>query len=47
MIYVGDANDPATTLKDSDDFFSTYCASHVARFPVAPFPAAAPFSLGL
>jgi hypothetical protein len=27
MIYVGDANDPATILKDSDVFYSTYCAS--------------------
>jgi hypothetical protein len=27
MIYIGDANDPATILADSKDFFSTYCAS--------------------
>ena len=27
MIYVGDANDPATILQDSGDFLGTYCAS--------------------
>lgn len=31
MIYVGDANDPATILQDSDDFLRKYCASPDAQ----------------
>jgi hypothetical protein len=27
MVYIGDANDPATILADSDVFYSTYCAA--------------------
>jgi len=27
MIYIGDANDPATILADSKVFYDTYCAS--------------------
>jgi hypothetical protein len=39
MIYVGDANDPATILADSDVFYSTYFAS---RDDVAEINAATP-----